>query len=309
MFMLIQIPCFNEEETLGETLAALPRSLPGITRIERLVIDDGSSDRTVEVAKEHGVEHVVRHMGNKGLARAFMSGLKYGISIGADIIVNTDADNQYCADDMGALVAPIVDGKADMVVGARPVDFIAHFSPMKRRLQRFGSWVVRKVSGADVQDAPSGFRAFSRETAKRMQVYNNYTYTLETLIQSGIQNLTVVSSPVRINPPTRPSRLIKSNLSYVIRSATTIIRVYILYKPLQFFMQLAALIAFPGLLSMLRFLLLWVGGDGVGHIQSLVLGGALLILGGLLAVAGILADIMSVNRRLLEEIRFRQFDR
>jgi glycosyltransferase involved in cell wall biosynthesis len=300
--LIIQIPCYNEAEWLPETLRQLPRDLPGVSEIQWLVIDDGSSDQTSEVARAHGVDHVVRHARNQGLARAFATGLDECVRLGADIIVNTDADNQYSARDIPKLIEPILRGDADLVVGARPIASIRHFSLAKRILQKIGSYVVRLASGTTIPDAPSGFRAMSRRTAMRLHVLSAHTYTLETIIQAGRQGLTVVSVPIRVNEFVRPSRLISSTLGYVGRSAMTILRIFLTYRPLLFF-------AAPGLVSLAagtvlgaRFLVFYFGGQGDGHVQSLILAAILLVSGGLLIVLGLLADLISVNRRLLERM-------
>jgi glycosyltransferase involved in cell wall biosynthesis len=306
MRLVIQIPCFNEEKHLPVTLADLPKSLPGIDVIEVLVIDDGSSDRTVEVAREHGVQHVVSFPKNKGLARAFTAGIEACLRAGADIIVNTDADNQYVGADIAKLVAPIVANKADMVVGARPIMEIEHFSPIKKVLQRLGSWAVRAASGTSVEDAPSGFRAFSRQAATQLKVFNDYTYTLETIIQAGRKGLTVVSVPIRTNGDLRPSRLVRSIPAYVRRSLVTIVRIFITYRPFRFLFTLGALSFMAGFLVGVRFLVAFVSTGGfAGHTQSLILAAVLMILGFMIAISGLLADIISVNRRLLEEISAR----
>ncbi|MGB5584186.1 MAG: glycosyltransferase family 2 protein, partial [Gammaproteobacteria bacterium] len=242
MKLIIQIPCFNEAETLAITLADLPREVPGFDQVEWLIIDDGSTDDTVKVALDNGVDHVVRHPRNQGLAQGFMNGLDACLSHGADVIVNTDADNQYNAEDIPALVAPILEGKAEIVVGARPIKTIEHFSPAKKLLQKLGSWVVRAASQADIPDAPSGFRAMSRNAAQRLMVFNDYTYTLETIIQAGQKNMAITSVPIRVNEDLRPSRLVKSIPSYIKRSIGTIIRIFIIYRPFRFFVTIGALL-------------------------------------------------------------------
>ena len=303
--LIIQVPCFNEQDSLPVTLRALPRSVSGVETVEWLVVDDGSSDRTVEVAKAHGVDHVVALPRNQGLAAAFMAGLNACLLAGADIIVNTDADNQYNADDIAALIAPILDGKADLVVGCRPIASIPHFSPIKKALQRIGSWVVRVVSRTDVPDAPSGFRAISRDAAMRMNVFSRYTYTLETLIQAGQHNMAVAWVPVRVNAELRPSRLVRGLANYVTRSLVTIVRIFVLYKAFAFLMTVSLLLMTPGVILGLRFVYEYSIGQGQGHIQSLILATLLISLGAIIAVTGVLADLVSVNRRILEDIRTR----
>lgn len=304
--LIIQVPCFNEEATLAITLADLPRTVPGFERVEWLVIDDGSTDRTVEVARANGVDHIVSLPTNRGLARAFMAGIEASLKLGADVIVNTDADNQYDARSIPDLVAPILARKALIVVGARPIEEIAHFSATKKLLQRLGSWVVKQASGTIVADAPSGFRAIHRDAAVRMNVFNSYTYTLETIIQAGRNGIPIASVPVGVNGDLRPSRLVKSIGSYVWRSIITVLRIFVLYKPLRFFFGLAALAALPAVLVIARFLYHFAIGEGAGNIQSLVIGAGFLAVSGVLAVGGILADLIATNRRLLEEIRERQ---
>ena len=238
MKLIIQIPCLNEAKTLGIALAELPRSVPGIDKVEILIVDDGSTDDTVAVARAAGVDHIVRHPANFGLARAFMTGLDASLKLGADIIVNTDADNQYCAADIPALVAPILEGRAEYVIGTRPIARIEHFSPVKKFLQKLGSYVVRRISGTQVEDAPSGFRALSRDAAMRMNVFNRYTYTLETIIQAGYKNIPILCVPVRVNADLRPSRLVKSVPRYIQRSIFTMIRIFVVYRPFKFFFSI-----------------------------------------------------------------------
>lgn len=305
MKLIIQIPALNEQETIAETLRALPRSVPGFDLVEVLLIDDGSTDETVRVAREAGVDHVLRMGCNMGLARAFSAGLEEAIRLGADVIVNTDADNQYCADDIPALVRPVVEGEAQIAIGARPIRSIESFSPLKKALQRLGSWVVRRASGTDIPDAPSGFRAYSRAAAARLCVLTTYTYTLETIIQTGRKRVPMISVPVRVNRVERPSRLFRGMWSYVVRSMLTILRVFVLYAPLRFFLALAALTALPGLVGIGRFLVLYAVGDGQGHIQSLILSGVLMGLAMVLFAVGVLADMIAANRTLLEDIRAR----
>ncbi len=300
MKLIIQIPCFNESEHLPETVAALPKQVEGFNTVEYLVIDDGSSDDTSSVAKKCGVHHVVRHRTNKGLARAFETGFHTALTLGADVIVNTDADNQYCANDIPALTKPILEEKAELVIGARPIQSIEHFSPIKKALQALGSAAVRQISNSDVADAPSGFRAYSREAALRIHVFSEYTYTLETIIQAGQSQMPITSVPIRVNGPTRPSRLVKSIPSYVKRSLATMARIYITYRPLRFFGTIGALFLIPGMILGTRFLLNYFSGQGQGHIQSLILTATLLISGLLSFAIGILADLIAVNRKLSE---------
>jgi len=304
--LIIQIPCLNEEETLPIALADLPRQVDGFDTVEWMVVDDGSTDRTVEVAKEHGVDHVVSLPHNHGLARAFMAGLHAALRLGADVIVNTDADNQYDAKYIPDLVRPILERKAQIVIGARPISEIEHFSPIKKFLQRFGSWVVKVASDTVVADAPSGFRAIHKDAAIRLNVFNPYTYTLETIIQAGRKDIPIVSVPVGVNGYLRPSRLVKSIASYVRRSIFTVIRIFIVYCPMRFFATCAAIAAAPALLMIVRFLYHYAIGDGSGNVQSLVISGSLLAIAGVLLMGGILAELISVNRQLLEEIRIRQ---
>jgi len=305
MKLIIQIPCLNEAGTLAIALAALPRALAGFDEVEWLIVDDGSSDGTSELAKQLGVDHVMRHPVNRGLATAFMTGLDACLALGADVIVNTDADNQYEAADIPKLVAPVLAGEADMVIGARPIDETEHFSWIKKKLQRLGSWAVRAASSTDVLDAPSGFRAISRETAMRLNVFSAYTYTLETIIQAGLSNLRVVSVPIRTNPDLRPSRLVRSISSYVRRSLLTIVRVVIIYKPLKlFFWSGATLLAF-GAIAGLRFLFAYLQGGGEGHVQSVVFSAMCILLGALLWMMGALSELIATNRKLLERISLR----
>ncbi|MBN1856839.1 MAG: glycosyltransferase family 2 protein [Dehalococcoidia bacterium] len=305
MKLVIQIPCYREEKTLGITLATLPRHVPGFDVVEWLVIDDGSDDETVRVAREAGADHVVRHIRNQGLARAFMTGLDTCLRLGADVIVNTDADNQYNADDIPALVAPIREGRADIVVGARPIGSISHFSPGKKMLQKLGSWVVRMVSSTDVPDAPSGFRAFSRTAAQQLMVFNDYTYTLETIIQAGQKNMAITWVPIRVNEDLRPSRLVKSIPLYVWRSVFTISRIFVIYRPFRFFGTIAAVLIVPGFLLGVRYLWLLTQEPAPGHVQSLILASILLVSGFTTLLAAFLADLLAANRKLMEDLRFR----
>lgn len=305
MKLIIQIPCFNEEETLSITLEALPRHVPGFDVVEWLIIDDGSEDNTVGVAKQFGVDHVVRHTGNKGLARAFMSGLDACLELGADVIVNTDADNQYNADDIPALTLPILEHRAELVVGARPISTIEHFSIAKKVLQKIGSWVVRVASNTDIPDAPSGFRAISRNAAQRLMVFNDYTYTLETIIQAGQKNMAIISVPISVNGDLRPSRLVKSIPSYIKRSIITIIRIFIIYRPFSFFGTLGAALFGAGFLVGMRFLFKYFGGEGDGHVQSLILASVLMGMGFQTLLIAFIADLLAANRKIMEDIRFK----
>jgi glycosyltransferase involved in cell wall biosynthesis len=300
MKLIIQIPCWNEEEILPQTLADLPREVPGFDEVEWLVIDDGSTDRTVEVAIEHGVDHIVRLTNNKGLAAGFQAGLDAGLKLGADVIVNTDADNQYDARDIPALVAPILRGDADMVVGDREVMKIEHFSPLKKMLQRLGSWVVRQASSTDVPDTTSGFRAYNREAALQMQVVSKFTYTLETIIQAGKMLVAVDNVPVRTNPKTRESRLFPSMGAYVRRNALSIFRIYAQYEPLKVFWRGAMLIGLAAAIVWIRFLVAYIDGNGSGHVQSLILGAVLFIAAMLLAALGVIGDLLAAQRVLTQ---------
>jgi glycosyltransferase involved in cell wall biosynthesis len=303
--LFIQIPCFDEGRTLPVTLADLPTALPGIGSIETLVIDDGSSDRTGEIARARGVDHVVHFTAHRGLAKAFMAGIDACVQRGADIIVNTDGDNQYCATDIATLVAPIIAGEADMVVGCRPIEGIEHFSWIKKQLQRWGSRTVRRLSGIDIPDATSGFRAFNREAALRFNVISDFTYTLETLIQAGKKDIATRWVPIRVNAKLRESRLFTSLWQYLRRSVPGMLRIYATYEPLKVFSALGTLISIGGLLPIVRFLYLYAIGQGGGHVQSLVLGAMLLLVGFQVFVIGLLADLIAANRRLIEDSLYR----
>jgi glycosyltransferase involved in cell wall biosynthesis len=304
--LIIQIPCLNEADSLPKTLSALPRVVDGFGQVEWLVIDDGSTDDTAGVARRCGVDHVVTHTKNRGLARAFMSGLARCLELGADVIVNTDADNQYCADDIGKLVEPILAKRADIVVGARPIREIGHFSLTKKVLQRIGSSVVRLASNTDVADAPSGFRAISRDAALHLNVFNEYTYTLETIIQAGQRHMLVESVPVRTNEFVRPSRLFKSIPQYLRRSMLTIARIFVVYKPFASFVSVGLVLLAAGVLIGLRYLYYMFVGDAGGHVQSLILASILIGMGFQTILIGFVADLLAVNRRLLEDIRVEQ---
>lgn len=303
MKLIIQIPCYNEAETLKIALDALPKQIDGVDIIEYLIINDGSQDNTVEVAKEWGVQHIVNFKQNRGLAKGFMAGLDMCLRNGADIIVNTDADNQYCGDDIEKLIAPILEGKADIVIGERPIDQTAHFSWLKKKLQHFGSWVVRKASNTDIPDAPSGFRAYSREAAMQMNVVNEYTYTLEQIVQAGRTKIAITSVPIRTNDELRPSRLFSSMFGYVKKSMLTIIRAYLMYKPMRFFIGLGFIPFLIGLAIGIRFIVLLCMGGGQGNVQSLILCSMLILIGVMIWVVGLLADVMAANRKILQEIQ------
>jgi glycosyltransferase involved in cell wall biosynthesis len=302
MKLIIQIPCLNEEATLPATLADLPREMPGVDVVEWLIIDDGSTDRTIEVAREHGVDHIVKLTNNKGLAAGFQAGLDACLKLGADVIVNTDADNQYMGSDIPKLVAPIVEGRADLVVGDRETDTIAHFSPLKKRLQKAGSWVVRQASDTDVPDTTSGFRAYNREAAIQVAVVSKYTYTLETIIQAG--KLLVATDHVAIgtNPKTRESRLFPSVSSYVRRNAVAIARIYAQYEPLKVFLGMAAVLFVAALIPWIRFFVAYVDGDGAGHVQSLIFGAVLFNAAVVVAALGVIGDLMYAQRMMAQRI-------
>lgn len=304
MKLIIQIPCYNEAQTLEIALNDLPKQIDGIDKIEYLIINDGSQDNTVEVAKNWGVHYVVNFKRNKGLAKGFMAGLDACLRNGADIIVNTDADNQYCGEDIEKLVRPILNGESDIVIGERPIDKTEHFSPLKKRLQHFGSWVVRKASKTDIPDAPSGFRAYSREAAMRMNVINEYTYTLETIVQAGRNKMACTSVPIRTNGELRPSRLFSSMFGYVKKSMLTIVRAFMMYRPLYFFSVIGSLISIVGIGLGVRFLYFMAIGQGNGHTQSLILASMMIILGVMTGIVGLQADIISGNRKLLEDIQY-----
>lgn len=304
MKLIIQIPCYNEAETLEIALNDLPKHIDGIDEIEYLVIDDGSTDNTSEVARKWGVHHIVRFRRNKGLAKGFMAGLDACLRNGADIIVNTDADNQYCGQDIETLVRPILDGKAHMVIGERPIDNTAHFSTAKKKLQHLGSWVVRKASKTDIPDAPSGFRAYTRDAALRINVINDYTYTLETIVQAGRDKMAIMSVPIRTNPELRESRLFHSMWGYIKKSVLTIIRTYLMYRPLYFFMIIGSMCSIAGLAFFIRFLVYYCMGDGNGHVQSLIFASMMVIIGVQTIVVGLLGDVISANRKVLQDVQY-----
>lgn len=305
MKLIIQIPCYNEENSLPITLKALPKQIDGIDEIEILVIDDGSTDKTIEVAKANGVQHIVSMPHNCGLAKAFVAGINGALAQGADIIVNTDADNQYCADDIEKLIRPILKKEADIVIGTRPVSNISHFSLLKKTLQKLGSWVMRRVSSTQVEDAPSGFRAFSRAAALQINIFDNYTYTLETIIQARAKGLQLVCVPVNVNPDLRESKLVKNMFDYIRRSVFTMLRMFIIYRPFRFFAILASLFFTIGFLVGLRFLYFYLFSNGAGHIQSLILAAILIITSVQIGVIAILSELFCINRKLLEDIQRR----
>ncbi len=303
--LVIQIPCLNEAATLPETLRDLPRSIPGIDRVEIVVVDDGSTDGTAAVARANGVEHVVRFRRRKGLAAAFMAAIDASLKLGADYIVNTDGDNQYAGKDVPVLLAPLLDGRADVVIGDRNIQEIAHLSASRKFLQRVGSWVVRQVSNTKVPDTTSGFRAYTREAALRMVIVSEFTYTLESIIQAGKKRMAVAHVPVTTNPRTRDSRLFDNVLSYVKKSGATIVRIYAMYEPLKIFTYIGLTIFGVGFAISVRFLYYYVTGTGLGHLQSLILSAVLLIVGFQILLIGLLADVISGNRKLIEDLLYR----
>ncbi|MBR6163695.1 glycosyltransferase family 2 protein [bacterium] len=305
MKLVIQIPCYNEEESLLKTLEDLPKHIDGIDEIEILISDDGSTDKTIEVAKQFGVHHIVTSSHHRGLARTFTAAIQKALSVGADIIVNTDADNQYCAEDIQRLVKPILNRTADIVIGARPIDAIKMFSPFKKFLQKVGSYVIRLVSGTDIEDAPSGFRAFSREAALTINVFDNYSYTIETVLQSKTKGLHICSVPIRVNPCYRKSRLMTSMFQYIRKQVFTLTRMFIIYRPFRFFAIIGGLIFLSGLAVLTRFMFLYFSGHGNGHIQSLVIASILLIIGFQTGLFGIIADLLGINRKLIEDVQIR----
>ena len=307
MKLMVMIPCYNEETTLPATLRDIPRFIPGVDTIEILIVDDGCTDRTVAVAREHGVHWVAYHVRNRGLAAAFQTGLDACLRLGADIVVNTDGDNQYPQADIPRLIAPILAGEADITVGDRQTSTIEHFSTTKKTLQALGSWVVRQASGTRVPDAPSGFRAYSREAALRLNVLTRYTYTLETIIQAGKKNLAVVPVPIHTNPKTRESRLIRGLWDYVKKSAATIVRLYALYEPLKVFSYLGGLFLLLGAVPLMRFVYFYVLQEqyGTRYIQSLIIGAMLIMIGVVILAIGLLADLNASSRRLLEDVLYR----
>lgn len=305
MKLIIQIPCFNEEQSLPITLAELPKEIAGIDEIEVLIIDDGSTDKTVEVAKSLGVNHIVKFENNKGLAKAFVAGITRALEEGADIIVNTDADNQYQAKDIEKLVRPIIEKQADIVIGSRPVASIKHFSFLKKCLQKLGSWVMRLLSSTDVKDAPSGFRAFSRTAAMQLNIFDNYSYTLETIIQAKAKGLTIKNVDICVNPELRKSRLFKNMFSYILKSAYTMIRMFIIYRPFRFFAVLGLISLLFGFCISCRFLYFYFTGFGRGHVQSLIFAAVFLLSGVQIGLIAVLAELIAINRKLLEDVQNR----
>lgn len=305
MKLVIQIPCLNEEESLPITINDLPKSIDGIDEIEVVIVDDGSRDRTVDIAKTLGIKHIVRFNNNKGLAKAFVAGINKSLDIGADIIVNTDADNQYCAKDIAKLIKPILEKRADIVIGTRPVSKIRHFSLLKKFLQKLGSLVMRMLSSTNVQDAPSGFRAFSRNAALQLNVFDNYSYTLETIIQAKAKGLVIECVDIDVNPELRKSRLFKNMFVYIIRSVFTMFRMFIIYRPFRFFAICGLIFLLVGIGLSLRFLYYYFIGFGKGHIQSLIFASVFLLSGVQIGLIAVLAELISINRKLLEDIQKR----
>ena len=305
MKLIIQIPCFNEENTLKQTIDDLPAAIDGVDKVEYLIINDGSTDRTVALARELGVQHIISFPNNRGLARGFMAGINECLKLGADVIVNTDGDNQYKGAYIEKLIRPILNGEADVVVGDRQIDQIEHFNFAKKKLQKMGSWVVRQASGCSVIDTTSGFRAYSRDAAMRLNVVSEYSYTLETLIDSGRKKMAIHCVPVQVNEPTRKSRLFNSALVYINKSAATIIRTYTMYKPLKVFLSLSFVSLLIGIIIGIRYLYFLFSGQGAGNVQSLILASILVIVSFQLAVFGMLADAISANRKISDELLYR----
>jgi len=305
MKLIIQIPCLNEAETLPATLRDIPRSIPGVDVVEILVIDDGSRDGTSEVARQHGVEHVISFPRRRGLASAFSAGLDEALKLGADIIVNTDGDNQYSGHDIPRLIGPLLNGDADVVIGDRNVQDLDSMSPMKKRLQRLGSWVVRQVSDTQVPDTTSGFRAYTREAALRLTIVSDFSYTLESIIQAGKKRIAIAHVPIQSNPRTRKSRLFSSVWTYVKASAATIVRIYAMYEPLKVFGLIGLMVFFAGVAITARFVYYFLGGAGQGHVQSLIVSAVLMIVGFQIALIGLVADVISGNRKLIEDLLYR----
>ncbi|OQX53336.1 MAG: glycosyl transferase [Candidatus Omnitrophica bacterium 4484_213] len=302
MKLIVQIPCWNEEKVLAQTIQDIPKEIPGIARVEILIIDDGSSDNTVNVAKECGVEYIVRLTNHRGLAKAFATGIDNCLRMGADIIVNTDADNQYKGADIPKLIQPILNGRADVVIGVRNIHEQKEFTPIKKKMQKLGSWVVRKLSGTDIKDVTSGFRAYSADAAIKINIISEYSYTLETIIQAGRIGIAFSQVPIKTNAKTRESRLFKNTCHYILRSIATIVKVYTIYRPLRVFWTLGFVIFFIGFLIGLRFLYFFLAGNSTGHVQSLILASILIILGFQMFVVGLVANIISANRFLIENI-------
>jgi len=305
MKLIVQIPCLNEEATLSQTVRNIPRTIEGIDEVAILVVDDGSTDRTVEVARMLGVDHIVSFNKTKGLAKTFSLGLDTSLKLGADIIVNMDGDNQYRGEDIPKLIKPVLEGKADIVVGNRQINTIKHFSLVKKVLQQLGSWVVRKFSDTSIKDTTSGFRAYSRDAALRLNIVSPFTYTLESIIQAGMKDMNIVQIPIRTNKPLRKSRLFKSIPSYIRRSIATIIRMYTMFQPLKVFFSVGIIFFTFGFFGALRFMYYFFTAGGAGHVQSLVISSILIIIGFLLLMLGLIADIISFNRRLIEDILYR----
>jgi len=305
MKLIVQIPCYNEEETLPQTVRDIPRQIEGVEQVEVLIIDDGSKDQTIEAAKKAGVDHIVKNISNKGLARTFLAGLDASLRLGADIIVNTDGDNQYKGQDIPKLIDPILKGSADIVIGDRQTDKIHHFSSTKKKLQKLGSFVVRILSKTDVPDAVSGFRAFSREAAMQMNIVSAFSYTIETIIQAGKKNLVVTNVPIGTNPKTRESRLFQSIPRFLEHSLLTMIRTYAMYKPLRVFFYVGCFCIIMGLIPSIRFLIYYLSGQGAGHIQSLILASVFFIIGFQAFMIGLVSDVISFNRKLIEEALLR----
>ena len=300
MKLIIQIPCYNEQQTLPQTLADIPRKIAGVDQVDVLIVDDGSTDRTVEIARDCGADYIVRHKNNRGLAWTFRTGLDTCLRLGADIIVNTDGDNQYAGADIPRLIQPILDGTADIVIGDRQTDGIAHFSWIKKRLQNLGSSVVRRLSNTDVPDAVSGFRALSRDAAMKINIVSSFSYTIEMVIQAGQKRLALASVPIRTNPKSRNSRLFKSIPRFVAQSLGTMVRMYAMYQPLRVFFYIGSAALIVGLVPILRFLWFYLQGQGQGHIQSLFLGGTLVVIGISAYLVGLVADLINHNRQLIE---------
>ena len=305
MKLIIQIPCYNEEISLPVTLSQLPTHIDGIDEIEILISDDGSTDRTIEIAKEYGVQHIVTTTHHRGLAKTFMMGIQSALAAGADIIVNTDADNQYNAEDIEKLVKPILEKRADIVIGARPIKDMKNFSFMKKILQYIGTKVIRLISSTATDDAPSGFRAFSKEAALALNVFDNYTYTIETVIQSKTKGLHILSVPIRVNNTYRKSKLVKNIFSYIQKNSFTILRMFIIYRPFRFFALIGGTTLLAGLILLARFVMLYLLDYGTGHIQSLIISAILIITGFQTTVFGVLADLLSINRKLIEDVQIR----